>query len=751
MGTIFWKKVLTFVAVFAILLPNLAPIEAAIFVVTDPVNDTTQSVLINEVVFQPTAGGPEWVEIYNNSSSTLDLTNWSIRDATGSGADINLSGTIAAGQVRAFAFSGNVLNNSGVEDIFLVNNSGTTIDRVQYDNSNNINNLTINSSSGQNLGSTGSGESFGRVTDGSTTWQVFELPTAGLANNTPTSRNLVFADTSDFTCNLQAPCYKTIGKAIDIANSGAVVKVRPGTYSENLTISKPLALLGDSGNYTLSGGGSGVGITIASGSVTVKNANIGDFATGIAISAGVLGAVVVNNNTFTNNTVAVNNQSSTAIDAKNNDWGTGNLADIERLIIHSVDSSSLGTVDYSTIVTASGVKSYQVLGGVNLGPGGSITKIVGTLTFKATAGSGGATIVAGQVSGSPLEGTNTKAVTFDSYYTVDVNSGASINWPIRFEVPYNDSKFPTSDIANKDQLVGFFFYNDTLSSWQSYDDLGGLAAAGCTAKMGTSHSPNTIWIDACHLTTFVASADTTKPTVSKDFKAETNPTSLDSVKVSWQESDDNLRLVKYIVRWKHEATGEEKSAEVDNKTSEYLIRGLTREGKYYVTVNAYDWGGNISSSSLDLWVDRTGPAKPTLTLGGVGQGTVYLSWEKVLDAIDYIIWYGRQGTKYDFAAKVGNVGSYQVKRLPSETFYFALTALDQIGNKSAFSNEVNTGPIIGSVGTAPDKPAEGFAPAKEILGQKGKAGGEKRLYKVLEFLFQLWRELNLWPWILFWH
>lgn len=37
-------------------------------------------VLINEVMFNPTNGEPEWIELYNNSNSEVDLEDWSITD-----------------------------------------------------------------------------------------------------------------------------------------------------------------------------------------------------------------------------------------------------------------------------------------------------------------------------------------------------------------------------------------------------------------------------------------------------------------------------------------------------------------------------------------------------------------------------------------------------------------------------------------------------------------------------------------------
>jgi hypothetical protein len=42
------------------------------------------TVLINEIMFKPSAGNPEWIEIVNNSDSTINLKNWSVGDLTNS-------------------------------------------------------------------------------------------------------------------------------------------------------------------------------------------------------------------------------------------------------------------------------------------------------------------------------------------------------------------------------------------------------------------------------------------------------------------------------------------------------------------------------------------------------------------------------------------------------------------------------------------------------------------------------------------
>lgn len=43
----------------------------------------SKTVLINEIMFKPVTGNPEWIEIINNSDITIDLQNWLIGDLSG--------------------------------------------------------------------------------------------------------------------------------------------------------------------------------------------------------------------------------------------------------------------------------------------------------------------------------------------------------------------------------------------------------------------------------------------------------------------------------------------------------------------------------------------------------------------------------------------------------------------------------------------------------------------------------------------
>ncbi len=83
--------------------------------------------VINEFVSDPADNDTEWVEIFNNTSSTVDLSGWYIEESGGS--KTNLSGLIDKFFV-VNDIKGN-LNNGG-DSISLYDNSGGLIDKVIY-------------------------------------------------------------------------------------------------------------------------------------------------------------------------------------------------------------------------------------------------------------------------------------------------------------------------------------------------------------------------------------------------------------------------------------------------------------------------------------------------------------------------------------------------------------------------------------------------------------------------------------------
>ena len=85
--------------------------------------------LINEFLVNPSEGN-EWVEIFNDSSSSIDLSGWSLWE--GAGEILSPTGTIVSQNFGVFEFN-NKLNNTGGDTVILKKNDEIK-DSVCYGN-----------------------------------------------------------------------------------------------------------------------------------------------------------------------------------------------------------------------------------------------------------------------------------------------------------------------------------------------------------------------------------------------------------------------------------------------------------------------------------------------------------------------------------------------------------------------------------------------------------------------------------------
>lgn len=116
-----------------------------------------KSLIINEILYEPSSGNPEFVELFNPGNDSLDISNWMLMDqpsSSGSRAKILLSPVSKFIRAKAFLTIAtdssiylrfplllnqpNVLFNSSLnlsnsgEDLILVDLTGTQIDSVRY-------------------------------------------------------------------------------------------------------------------------------------------------------------------------------------------------------------------------------------------------------------------------------------------------------------------------------------------------------------------------------------------------------------------------------------------------------------------------------------------------------------------------------------------------------------------------------------------------------------------------------------------
>lgn len=143
---------------------------AFIFVFAPP-KVLAADIVINEFLPNPSGSSSEdteWIELYNTTSSSIDLSNWQLDDTLSGGAPaytIPLGTTITGNGFSVFEKSTTNIGLNNLDDsVRLINNSGTEVDIYSYY-------------------STTEDFSFGRTQDGSGTWVGFSAPTKGLSNN----------------------------------------------------------------------------------------------------------------------------------------------------------------------------------------------------------------------------------------------------------------------------------------------------------------------------------------------------------------------------------------------------------------------------------------------------------------------------------------------------------------------------------------------------------------------------------------
>ena len=109
------------------------------------------TILINEIMYSPINGEPEWVEIFNNSNDSINLKNWSVTDVFTTPATAKISNDVYL-QAKSFLVLSkdttlqfyhrvipskvvklNLPNlNNDIDGVVLKDNRGLTIDSVKY-------------------------------------------------------------------------------------------------------------------------------------------------------------------------------------------------------------------------------------------------------------------------------------------------------------------------------------------------------------------------------------------------------------------------------------------------------------------------------------------------------------------------------------------------------------------------------------------------------------------------------------------
>lgn len=137
--------------------PSATPTPTA-----SPEPEAITKIVINE--FLPNPGvvhTNEWVEIFNAGNTSVDLTNWKLKDTAQSPKSISALGILNPGEYAVFdSIDDGWLNNSGEESLNLIDASDVVVDSYIFAGT------TDDQSIGRNVDGTGSFQSCGASTKG---------------------------------------------------------------------------------------------------------------------------------------------------------------------------------------------------------------------------------------------------------------------------------------------------------------------------------------------------------------------------------------------------------------------------------------------------------------------------------------------------------------------------------------------------------------------------------------------------------
>ena len=149
-------SLISFTVVFSLCAVATFPFSASALEINEFASDT-----------KGTLEDPDWVELYNDSELTVDLSGYQLSD--GDGNKKSLRGTVGAHGFAVFNWS-NRLNRDGDRLSLVESSTSGQIDFVAYGDQ------------GDGLPSPDKGQTCARMPDGGTSWVILASPTKGLSN-----------------------------------------------------------------------------------------------------------------------------------------------------------------------------------------------------------------------------------------------------------------------------------------------------------------------------------------------------------------------------------------------------------------------------------------------------------------------------------------------------------------------------------------------------------------------------------------
>ena len=201
-------------------------------------SDLPTHIVINEIEQNPYGidEGNEWVEIYNPTTSDVNLDGWKLSTTHGKTVTVTLCGTIPANGYFVYTHTEQWLDNED-ESVTLRDPSLNEIDRTPYLTEPYL--IDNGYYSWQRYPN-------GNDTDSDSDW-MFRAATKGYGScgELPPPKTIYVDD--DFVDDPPNHKWNTIQEGINDANSGDTIIVSDGTYNENVDVDKRLTIRSENG------------------------------------------------------------------------------------------------------------------------------------------------------------------------------------------------------------------------------------------------------------------------------------------------------------------------------------------------------------------------------------------------------------------------------------------------------------------------------------------------------------------------
>ncbi|WP_412539382.1 YbhB/YbcL family Raf kinase inhibitor-like protein [Longispora sp. K20-0274] len=299
-----------------------------------------------------------------------------------------------------------------------------------------------------------------------------------------------------------------------------------------------------------------------------------------------------------------------------------------------------------------------------------------------------ATIVGGVVEANHTGYTGTGFVNYDNaaggYVEFTVNAATAGNHGLAIRYANGTTTDRPLDVSVNGQVVapGISFPSTTnWDTWATRTVTAALTAGANTVRLTGSSAAGGPNLDKLGLT---APTDTESPTVPPNFRLVGTPAP-NQLQVAWDPATDNVGVALYQVY-----NGGNIVAEIGGNVTTTLVRNLTPNTRYILTVAARDAADNVSqaSNSLDITTPPSDDTQPptvpaNLRTTNVSATSVTLAWNAATDntgVTGYNVY--RDGAKF---ATVPDLQATADSLTANTTYSFTVEAFDANNNVSSRS------------------------------------------------------------------